>query len=74
MQIHKHCASEVDILDYTGQAKLDGSTKRSTVLHDEAQRCFYTAVRMRGWYYNQSGAPGCSTIDEPHADSFSAIL
>lgn len=44
MQIHKHCASDVDVLDYTGRAKLDGSTKRSTVLHDEAQRCFYTAA------------------------------
>lgn len=47
MQIHKHCASEVDVLDYAGRAKLDGSTKRSTVLHDEAQRCFYTAEHER---------------------------
>lgn len=38
MQIHKHCASEVDVLDYTGQAQRVGSTKRSTVLHDEAQQ------------------------------------
>lgn len=63
MQIHKHCASDVDVLDYTGRAKLDGSTKRSTVLHDEARRCFYTAAfaKQRAW------EAGTTTNQEPQA-------
>lgn len=47
MQIHKHRAKEVDVLDYTGQARLDGSTKRSTALHDWTQCCFCTAASLR---------------------------